>query len=139
MADVGDKRKCLVGTWLLMTALLVVALGGSPAEVSANTALGEDHVLEVCWYPRDSTGEPFFFITAQVRQAKKITFFYHKRPQRGLHQGHNWSTNYRVSWPVFKKVMHRQPPLIGVISLHITLRSNRHFVYTLEPLPCTLS
>jgi hypothetical protein len=128
------------GTWLLTAALLLAGLYASTAETSANSAVGEAHVLEVCWYPRASTGAPAFFITSRIRQAKKVIFFFHKRPQRGLHQGGNWSTNYAVSWTAYKRAMHQPPhvPGIGKLSLHVTLRSNQHFVYAIEPWTCNL-
>jgi len=128
------------GTWLLTAALLLAALFSPSAEAKRNTAVGEAHVLEVCWYPRAATGDPAFFITSRIRQAKKVTFYYRGRPQRGLHQGGNWSTNYAISWPAYKRAMHQPPhvPGIGKLSLHVTLRSNQHFVYTLEPWTCSL-
>ena len=129
MTALKGKR---VSIGLLSAALLLAALPGA----EANTGVGEAHVLETCWYPR--TPGYHFFITSRIHHAKKVTFFYHQRPQRGLHQGHNWSTNYEVSKAAYQRARHAPPhvPGIGKVSLHVTLRSNQHFVYTVEPWTC---
>ena len=132
------RRWHLAGGLLLI--VLAVSCVGRTASVGARSSALAGNVKEVCWYPRAATGKPSFFITARVRQAKKVIFFYHKRPQRGLHQGHSFSTNYAVSWSSYKRAMHQPSnvPGIGKVSLHVTLRSNRRFVYTSEPWTCTL-
>jgi hypothetical protein len=135
MTAIKTTRVC---SWLLTAALLLAALSCTSAEAKRNTAVGEAHVLEVCWYPR--TPGYKFFVTSRIRQAKKVIFFYRGRPQRGLHQGGNWSTNYEVTKAAYQRAMHQPPhvPGIGKLTLHVTLRSNQHFIYSLEPWTCNL-
>jgi hypothetical protein len=135
MAATKITRGCV---YLLIAGLLASGIPCSSA-AAANSALAEESVLELCWYPRQPDHE--FFITSRVRKAKKVIFFYHgHRPQRGLHQGDHWSTNYEVSKKAFERALHEPPdvPGIGKVSLHVTLRSNKHFVYTIEPWTCNL-